>query len=294
MKITTHNGQFHADEVVAFTFLKFIMNDIEFERTRNLEIIESSDIVIDVGMKYEPDMNRFDHHQDSCNITFSEKYNIPMSSAGMVYKKYGKEYLNKLLSDEIEDELYYEFYDNVIKEIDAIDNGIKNQDMNFYIQTGISRMISRFNYFDVFDEQKQYEQFYKASNYAQNILEIIANDLYMKRKLFNDEYSKIKEIINNTSEKYIIVNFDCINWYKCIMHYYNENKDKNKIEWIVYKDNKNWRIRTISNESKKLKDENYLKNNITHPEQLLFVHKAKFIASAETLETIEEIAKLSY
>ncbi len=298
MKIITHNGQFHADEVLAFTILNYVFENCKLERTRDQKIIDEGDIIIDVGKIYDSENNKFDHHQEDCNELFYEKSNIPMSSVGMVYKKYGKSYLNKLLSiessiDYIDDNLYNEVYENIIKEVDAIDNGINNIYNKFNINTGISRIISRFNSNDVFNEEEQKKQFYNASKYAQNVLEIIATDLHSKNIIFNEEYEKIKNLINSTKKNYIIVNFDCINWYKCINQYYIDNDNKNKIDWIIYRDDKNWRIRTIFRDSKKLKNEEFIRNNMKNAEDLIFVHKSNFLASAKTKDSIKDIAKLS-
>lgn len=288
--ITTHNGQFHADEVVAYTMLHVIYPDNKLIRTRDKNIIDTSDIVIDVGMVYDSNYDRFDHHQENCHEMFTTN-NIPMSSAGMVYKKYGKQFIEKVINNKVADELYYEFYNNIIKEIDAIDNGIdisKND-----IHTGISRMISRFNSPTVFDDKKQMEQFLKAAYYAETVLGIIAHDLYEKENMFNQEYCEMKKIIDKKEKNYIVVEFDCVNWYKCIEKYMSENKKQVELDWIIYKDDKNWRIRTVNKYSKKLKPEEYLKTNMSKPDELIFVHKGLFIASATTLDTIIEIANLS-
>ena len=103
----------------------------------------------------------------------------------------------------------------------------------------------------------------------------------------------MKNIIESTKKNYIIVNFDCINWYKCINQYYIDNDKKNKIDWIIYKDDKNWRIRTIFRDSKKLKNEEFIRNNMKNSEDLIFVHKSNFLASAKTKDSIKDIAKLS-
>lgn len=295
-KITTHNGQFHADEVIAYTMLKTIFPNNILQRTRNSKIIEKSNIVIDVGFVYDPNNDKFDHHQENCHEVFIDD-NIPMSSAGMVYKKYGKSFIETVLdiTSSITDELYHEIYENIIKEVDAIDNGVDTVKGNKYlINTGVSRMISRFNSYDVFNDIEQKKQFMKASDYAKNVLDIIILDLYKKEKLFNTEYNNMKNIIEmNKSKNYIVVNFDCVNWYKCIDKYKKENKMSVKLDWIMYMDNKNWRIRTINKYSKLLKTEEYLKANISKPDEILFVHKGLFIAGASTLETIIEMAELS-
>ncbi|MBA42402.1 MAG: hypothetical protein CMF62_00145 [Magnetococcales bacterium] len=290
--ITTHNGQFHADEVFAYTLLNNIFPDNKLIRTRDEKIINKSDIVIDVGMKYDPENNRFDHHQKNCNEKFSDM-EILMSSAGMVFKTYGKLFLEKKFQDTINNDFYIEVYKNIVLEIDAIDNGIKQEKSKYYINTGISRMVSRFNSFEVFDDKKQLEQFFKAVEYTQTVLDIVLHELYQKHLLFKEEYTKMKQIIDKTTNEYIIVDFNCENWYKCIKKYESENPDKNKINWIIYKDSENWRIRTVSFESKKLKDEEYLRSVVTNPDEIIFVHKALFIASSKTIETVIEIAENS-
>lgn len=291
--IVTHNGQFHADEVFAYTLLNTIFPDNKLVRTRDANIIEKADIVIDVGFTYNPDKDRFDHHQEDCNETFTD--DILISSAGMVYKKYGVSYLKTILGVEnISEELYLDFYKNLVEEVDAIDNGLKQNNDKFSINTGISRMIARFNSDKVFDNDIQFNKFMEAVKYTEYVSKIIIMELYSKDTMFAEEYKRISLLIDENNDKqYIIVDFDCLNWYKCVNKYYNKNTYKDIINWIIYKDNENWRIRTINYESKKLKDEKYLRDNVNNKDEILFVHKANFIASASTLETIVEIAELS-
>ena len=45
-------------------------------RTRETELINQADIVLDVGGIYNPSIGRFDHHQN--------EYQGPLSSAGMI------------------------------------------------------------------------------------------------------------------------------------------------------------------------------------------------------------------
>jgi uncharacterized UPF0160 family protein len=81
MKIVTHDGQFHADEVVACMMLKKLYYPVEIVRTRDPKEIENAFFVVDVGGKYNPKKNMFDHHQEGCNEFLSENYTIPLSSA---------------------------------------------------------------------------------------------------------------------------------------------------------------------------------------------------------------------
>lgn len=87
--IATHNGNFHADDVFSIAALKSIFSTFKLIRTRDLDVISKADIVIDVGGEYEPDADRFDHHQRG---GAGERENgIPYSSFGLIWQKYGLE-----------------------------------------------------------------------------------------------------------------------------------------------------------------------------------------------------------
>ena len=87
--IVTHNGNFHADDVFSIAALKLIFPSVKLIRTRDSELIAKADIVVDVGGEYDPDANRFDHHQRG---GAGERENgIPYSSFGLIWQKYGAE-----------------------------------------------------------------------------------------------------------------------------------------------------------------------------------------------------------
>lgn len=71
MKIITHSGQFHADEVFACALLLEVLGDMPIDRTRDIKA-ESFDcmetFIVDVGLTYDPEYLCFDHHQDDDNI----------------------------------------------------------------------------------------------------------------------------------------------------------------------------------------------------------------------------------
>lgn len=77
LKVGTHSGTFHADDVLAFGLIRvFVDPEAEVIRSRDLERLKSCDVVVDVGGIYDPAQRRFDHHQGS--------YTGHRSSAGMV------------------------------------------------------------------------------------------------------------------------------------------------------------------------------------------------------------------
>lgn len=86
-------------------------------------------MVVDVGSVYDPDNHRYDHHQIEFNDFFDDKHTTRLSSAGLVYKHFGRRVLKKICGDAISDEnlekIYQKVYDNFIEGIDGIDNGVR-------------------------------------------------------------------------------------------------------------------------------------------------------------------------
>ena len=70
--IGTHNGSFHCDEALGVALLRrtAAYADAKVVRSRNPEVLDKCDVVIDVGAVYDPARNRFDHHQKEFNDVF--------------------------------------------------------------------------------------------------------------------------------------------------------------------------------------------------------------------------------
>ena len=58
--IVTHEGSFHADDVVAAAVLSLLFNDPQIVRTRDMELINSlqNSCVVDVGEVYDAEIGR--------------------------------------------------------------------------------------------------------------------------------------------------------------------------------------------------------------------------------------------
>ncbi|KAK0614982.1 metal-dependent protein hydrolase [Bombardia bombarda] len=133
--IGTHNGHFHADEALAVYILRkhvAAYKDAKLVRTRDPALLKPCSIVVDVGGEFKPKELRFDHHQSDFEETFSKHHKTKLSSAGLVYKEFGREILAATLHTNKEDELvglvYNKFYEGFIEALDAHDNGIAAYD----------------------------------------------------------------------------------------------------------------------------------------------------------------------
>jgi len=112
--VATHSGPFHADDVLAWALIRtFFDADAGLIRTRDQALIETADIVVDVGSLYEPASLRFDHHQ--------QEYTGPLSSAGMVLQ-----WLES--AGHITPALAAELNSQMVSYVDDVDNGRRMPD----------------------------------------------------------------------------------------------------------------------------------------------------------------------
>ncbi|KAJ2721632.1 hypothetical protein GGI07_003816 [Coemansia sp. Benny D115] len=157
--IGTHSGTFHCDEALACFMLKQleVYKDAKLLRTRDQALLDTCDIVVDVGGTYDHEAKRYDHHQRGFDEQFSNNFKTKLSSAGLVYKHYGKDVIAAVLQaqdgkqmDENETEiLYQKIYENFIEGIDGIDNGISQYpddvEPAYKENTGLSARVGRLN-----------------------------------------------------------------------------------------------------------------------------------------------------
>jgi uncharacterized UPF0160 family protein len=87
MKVATHSGSFHADDVFAIAALSRLGAPIEIVRTRDAGAIAAADVRIDVGFADDPATGDFDHHQRG---GAGERANgVRYASFGLVWREYG-------------------------------------------------------------------------------------------------------------------------------------------------------------------------------------------------------------
>ncbi len=118
LKLVTHDGSFHADDIFACATLALVLEKnikrFEIIRTRDQDMLDSGDYIFDVGGIYDADKNRFDHHQKGGAGKRDE--DIDYASFGLVWKKFGAELCGGDKASNIIDK-------KLVAPIDAHDNG---------------------------------------------------------------------------------------------------------------------------------------------------------------------------
>ena len=115
--VAVHDGNFHPDDVFSVALLSILHDgNIKVIRTRDEKEISKADIVADTGSVYDPDKDRFDHHQEG-GAGFRDN-KIAYSAFGLLWKKYGEKVCgSKKVADIIDRRL--------VEVIDADDCGVE-------------------------------------------------------------------------------------------------------------------------------------------------------------------------
>src|SRR5215212_4188023 len=125
MKVVTHDGPFHADDVFAYAVLRAAFSDVQLVRSRDPGVIDRADLVFDVGGVYDPAARRYDHHMRERPL---RSCGTPYSSVGLIWRDYGRAALLALLQTEALDEtlaemIWRDIDTGLILAIDQADNG---------------------------------------------------------------------------------------------------------------------------------------------------------------------------
>jgi uncharacterized UPF0160 family protein len=89
MRVATHPGTFHADDVFAIAALALVHGPLEIVRTRDPAVQGGCEIRVDVGGRSDPATGDFDHHQKG---GAGERPNgIRFASFGLVWRAHGEQ-----------------------------------------------------------------------------------------------------------------------------------------------------------------------------------------------------------
>ncbi len=288
IKLVTHDNRFHADDVFATAVLMEALGEknIEVVRTRDWDVINSGDYVYDVGGIYDPENNRFDHHQET--MKDKRENGIPYSSFGLVWKKFGTQLCE---SEDVAD-----FIDkNLIQSIDAMDNTTGIYEVKYYgvhPQT-FNRIISSF--WPTWLEDFSDKFFFDAVDFAKNFLR-----REIKRAVAREKAkSAIEKIYKSSRNKQIIVldkdypHEDILNEYDKVLFVVKPRGGRDR--WIV----EAMRDDPLLFDFRKLLPAEWAGKNaetlpeITGVKDALFCHRKRFVAVAESREGAVKLAKLA-
>lgn len=287
--LVTHSGTFHADDV--FAVATFLMannagDDWQVVRSRDENVIEKADAVIDVGGVYDIERLRFDHHQKGG--AGDRENTIQYASFGLVWNIFGEMICGeKSIKEEVEKK--------IVLSIDAHDNGTilnKNVFGDVYAYE-ISDLVSDFNITwkeesgtDDGGEKLRYDAFMYLVDIATKLIQRLITrikDKYEARGFVIDAYNK-------SEDKRIVVMDRFYPWHDALIGlaeplfviFPNSNGDV-------------WTIKTVPKEKNSFESRQLFPEiwaglrdgecvSVTGVESAYFVHNARFIALTKTKE----------
>ncbi|SBS85198.1 conserved protein, unknown function [Plasmodium ovale] len=309
--IGTHSGRFHTDEILASVMLKFLpeYKDAKIIRTRDQDKLDKCDIVIDVGGVYNHENKRYDHHQKDFNGTLDANHNIRLSSAGLIYKHYGREVFRKgfNITDESKVNILYDkIYTAFIESVDALDNGINQYEgqAKYQINTTLEHRVNRFNPNFLEEDVDENERFMQASI-------IVKEEFTSFVKYYSDVWYLAKSItmeaIQNRfdfhkSGRVIFLSKHCP-YYDHVYDIEEEFNIKDQILFCIYKDRyNNCRCGALSKKNEAftlrlpfpqsfrgLKDKQL--EEVSKIEGLTFVHYSGFTSAGQNIECLVKLVE---
>ena len=299
-KIYTHSGQFHADEVCACALLRIAtgVKKLPIVRTRDEEVLAAAlptDFLVDVGGVYDAATQRFDHHQE----TFEEHYpgsKTKMSSLGLVWLRYGEELVGSSAKS---------FYFRFLEGIDAHDNGVSHLPKGVrgnYRVLGLGQTISRMNGPDSYDHTDQATRFEMATTFAYVALTSLIEAERLDRETEEKNNEIVRACLPDAKDGVLVIKDRLVG--KNNIDYILQDSDDPLAATVCFvvtprdPEEGSWSIWTVCLDKRDM----FTKRKYILPEEearglvgddLIFVHRARFVASTRTFESALAVAKAS-
>lgn len=225
MRIVTHSGHFHADELLAVATLLIKFPEAEVVRSRDEKVIETGDIVVDVGQIYDPAKRRFDHHQKA---GAGERANgIPYASFGLIWKEYGEEVSGGSDEAKVVDE-------KLVAPIDAGDNGLS------LIENSIHGIVpyTMWDYFDSFgnetDDPAGFDKgFFEALPHAKALLE---REIRAAQRSVAG-WREVEDVYKKSDDKKIIILDRVLHWKRVLI--------PSEAIFVIWPSSSGWTVRGV-------------------------------------------------
>jgi len=258
LKIITHDGTFHSDEIFAIGLLMAFEQkegqEIQIVRSRDDRFLNEHQIIadifiLDIGGDYNEDLRNFDHHQD-------DDYFQDRAAVRLVY-----DYL--LTSQKMDANIANHLWENLIKLINQWDLGKEQKFVNYYHRP-LPSLISSYNRTteDLSEENIQFE---KALRFG---LEIIQNEIFSYQQ-YQDAKRTFLQHRNINSHTVLFETFN--------PKHSSFLKQYRNIRFYIYPYKGNWAVGAVNSKKHPLP-------NCAYCEHLVFSHKNHFLTVFDTKE----------
>ena len=324
--IGTHSGSFQADEAMGCFLLRQLPEYrlSRIVRSRDSKVLDTCNIVIDVGGVYDHDKKRYDHHQRGYDERFdagkegsTDGRCTKLSASGLVYRHYGKEVIKAhypSLSGEHLDLVYVKLYNSLLEALDAIDTGVEmsSGELVYNDSTGLSSRVGRLNpRWNEVDENGESpdpdERFMEASDlcgkdFLSVMTKIVESDLPAREVV---EKAVLERLTTDPSGEIICFPSGGLPWKGHLYELEKLHKLDKLIKFVLYTDQGGmWRVQAVTVEGtlfenrlglpeewRGVRDEDLEK--LTNIKGCRFVHAAGFIGGNTFYEGALEMARVA-
>ncbi|CAO3633560.1 unnamed protein product [Cunninghamella echinulata] len=314
--IGTHSGHFHCDEALAVWMLKQtpLFNQASLIGTRDANKLNECSVVVDVGGVYDPSQHCYDHHQRGFFETFDDKHETKLSSAGLVYKHFGREVIQSIVGETKHLEtIFQKTYNGFIESLDAHDNGISAYPNNLTplfkeSPTSLPSRVGQKNpdWNEDLTDAEIDARFVEASDMAgselTNYIQNLNKSWLPARTLVVEALEKRLDV--HGSGQVIALERSCP-WKEHLMDLEKEQHIKDPILYVLYPESSvdgNWRIQCVPTRPEGFENRKGLPENwrgyrdeelskISSIDGCIFVHAAGFIGGNKSRQGVYEMAK---
>lgn len=279
----THDGKFHADDVLATVILSKLKKITLYRTSRIPPNLKKDVIIFDIGG------GELDHHQKGGNG--ARENGVPYAAAGLVWKKYGMQ----ICRNTPDPEFVWNLIDrDIIQGVDASDNGACPKTDYPARAMSLSRIVASFK--PTWDSDKDFDEaFMEAFSFVKQVFDNVFAHAVAKAKA----KPRLNELIQSSKNEQILVLKQYLPWKEFIFD------SENQIKFVVYPSNRggyNWHGVPMfpgSFESKTKVPTSWkgLKRNelrrLTKVPTATFCHAQGFIGGAERLEDAVAMAQLA-
>ena len=274
----THSGTMHTDDIFSTAFLDLYLGNIKVFRTTDIPLDINKDVIV-----YDIGRGKFDHHQED---SLKRENGIPYCGFGLLWKEFGRDFLEKRDIENVED-VFNAFDKDLVEAIDADDNGIFPK---IESQCKVKTLSEVFKLFNPGYKSGQYEsdQFKKAVNFAKAVIEeellsvigkVIAKEQVLKaldkkenHAIYLEEYMPYEQTVLQTesaNDVYFAV--------------YPSNRGGYGIKTIPVSQEDHTKRLDFPESWAGLVDEEL--ENVSGIKGLKFCHATRFLATCDSLET---------
>lgn len=326
--IGTHDGSFHCDEAMACGLLRhtkeFHAANVVRSRVPAQHLL--CNIVVDVGSVYDASKNLLDHHQPEFQDkmhTGLNQYNTRLSSAGLVYRHYGREILAAYVDAAVEagaitkptqhqiDLLYDKIYKGFMEHVDGIDNGVEEFASvdgsplvrNYSVPTTLSARVAKlYPRWNETSTRKDEDDAFLAAVRLTTTEFFEAVDYYVcswlpARALVEDAFAAAESV--HPSKQILVFSAAGCPWKEHLLDIETENNCVGRSIYVLFSDGKGWRVQCVPKENSAFQNRKPLPWKGLRDDDLskasgidggVFVHASGFIGGNKTFEGAKAMA----